>query len=261
MNGLALGALRWTAGPLLLAQARRVRRAALRLPEAAGAREGLCADDAVAGAGLRLFILGDSSAAGVGVATQDEALSGQLARRLVERCGRPVAWRLAARTGSALTDLPGLLQAHGGPADLALVVVGVNDVTGQTALRAWRAGLATLHHALLARTGARAVLYSGLPPMHRFPLLPQPLRLYLGGQARRLDAALAAFAQEAGAHHVPLPDLGDRTLIAEDGFHPSAAGVRLWVASLAEAAAQALGPTASSSPSLSTTRIDHVSPR
>jgi hypothetical protein len=33
---------------------------------------------------------------------------------------------------------------------------------------------------------------SGLPPMHRFPALPQPLRWYIGSRARDFDRALAA---------------------------------------------------------------------
>ena len=85
--------------PLLWWQGRRVRREALRLPEAAGPRAG------VAGQGrpLRLLLLGDSSAAGVGVADQSDALAG----RLVELLGADhrVHWRLEAATGDRLEDV------------------------------------------------------------------------------------------------------------------------------------------------------------
>lgn len=70
-------------GPLLLWQGRRVRATALRLPEAAGPRT-------AEGSALRLLIVGDSSAAGVGAAHQDEALAGRLAQALAARLGRPV---------------------------------------------------------------------------------------------------------------------------------------------------------------------------
>ena len=65
-------------GPVLLAQGHYVRRVTPRLPEPEGLRQG------VEGSGppLRLLILGDSSAAGVGVATQAEAAR---ARRRVSR--------------------------------------------------------------------------------------------------------------------------------------------------------------------------------
>jgi hypothetical protein len=59
-------------GPLLLAQGLYVRRKTPLLPEPPGARSGF------AGTGrlLRVLILGDSAAAGVGAASQLSALSG-----------------------------------------------------------------------------------------------------------------------------------------------------------------------------------------
>ena len=65
-------------GPLLLLQGRRVRRSVPRLPEPTGPRSGCVG----AGRSLRVLIAGDSAAAGVGSANQDQALSGQLIRCL-----------------------------------------------------------------------------------------------------------------------------------------------------------------------------------
>ncbi len=70
---MLLTAAKLALAPVLIVQGRRVRRLALRLPEAAGARA------AVAGSGarpLRLLIVGDSATAGVGVARQRDALAG-----------------------------------------------------------------------------------------------------------------------------------------------------------------------------------------
>ncbi|MGR3528415.1 MAG: SGNH/GDSL hydrolase family protein, partial [Sulfitobacter sp.] len=64
--------------PILLAQGFRVRARALRLSEADGPRFGQVGD----GPPLSILILGDSSAAGVGVGQQSQALSGQLIRLL-----------------------------------------------------------------------------------------------------------------------------------------------------------------------------------
>ena len=60
--------------PFLILQGRHVRRITPRLPEPDGARAG----QAGSGQPLRLLIVGDSAAAGVGVSTQQDALSGQL---------------------------------------------------------------------------------------------------------------------------------------------------------------------------------------
>ncbi len=80
--------------PVLLCQGRYVRRVTPKLPEAAGPRSGECG----AGAGLGLLVLGDSAAAGVGVATQEEALVGRMVAGLKDRFR--VTWRLEAETGA-----------------------------------------------------------------------------------------------------------------------------------------------------------------
>ena len=64
-------------GALMFIQGILVRRRAVELPEAKGPRAGIVGK----GKPLRLLVIGDSSAAGVGVNTQDEAIAGQLADR------------------------------------------------------------------------------------------------------------------------------------------------------------------------------------
>ena len=218
-------------GPLLLWQGARVRTAALRLPEAAGDRAGAVGE----GEPLRLLIVGDSAAAGVGIATQERALAGRLSREIAERAGRRVLWALAARTGATSHDARTLLESlapH--PVDVAVVAVGVNDVTDQIDRTTWGRRLNALHATIRLRFGARDVVYSGLPPVHRFPLLPQPLRWYLGTHARHLDSALEQWAAgRDDARYVPLPAMGD-DMIAEDGFHPGEGAVQGWAGVLAE---------------------------
>ena len=114
-------------GPLLLWQGRRVRATALRLPEAAGPRT-------AEGSALRLLIVGDSSAAGVGAAHQDEALAGRLAQALAARLGRPVGWQLVATSGhSSEQALAALAATELAPADVLVTALGVNDVVDRVA--------------------------------------------------------------------------------------------------------------------------------
>ena len=65
------------------------------------------------------------------------------------------------------------------------------------------------------------VVFAPLPPMHRFPLLPQPLRGIMGSDARRHDDAMSRWAATRGdVSHVPIAfELGAQHM-AEDGFHP-----------------------------------------
>lgn len=207
-------------GPLLYAQATRLRRTALELPEAAGERQG------VAGAGdpgLRLLIAGDSSAAGVGAATQEQALAGQLAAALAAAVGAAVRWQLVAQTGARSEDVLHLLM-HGGlqPADIGVVVVGVNDITKEVPLQHALRKRGEIAALLRQRAGVRHVLFPALPEMERFPSLPQPLAWYAGRHARRNNAAQAAWAaRQPGVSHVAMDGVLDPSLMADDGFHPA----------------------------------------
>jgi lysophospholipase L1-like esterase len=82
--------------------------------------------------------------------------------------------------------------------------------------------------------GAQRILMSALPPMHLFPALPQPLRAYLGAQARRYNVALQAFAAATeGCTWVTLDLSEDPAHMAQDGFHPGPSVYAAWAARLA----------------------------
>jgi lysophospholipase L1-like esterase len=74
---------------------------------------------------------------------------------------------------------------------------------------------------LRANAGVRHVVFAPLPPVHRFPLLPEPLRRVMGDDARRHDDALARWAatrRDVSHIHIAF-DLRPEAM-AEDGFHP-----------------------------------------
>lgn len=216
-------------GPLLLVQGRHVRRVTPRLPEPDGARTG------VAGQGrpLRLLIAGDSAAAGVGASRQDEALAGQLVAALAPRF--EVQWRLEARTGYTTADAHCHLLALPDEAfDVVVTSLGVNDLTGGVGLKRWLEQQAALVDLLRARFRARQVLLSALPPMQLFPALPQPLRWYLGAQAGRFNARLAAWAATRDdCRFVQSEFAPDPAAMATDGFHPGPRVYAQWAAELA----------------------------
>jgi lysophospholipase L1-like esterase len=245
LRGLLAFALALPVAPLLLWQARRVRQLALRLPEAAGERAGeqaptLSASSSSSGPPLRLLILGDSSAAGVGIAWQRDAFAGRLVAALADRLQRPVSWRLLARTGIDTREAIAMLDELAPERfDVAVVVLGVNDVTAPRLPSGWLADVRRLVTLLRRRHGLRIVMWSGLPPMHRFPLLPEPLRSVVGTHARSLDSALARWCAQPRRPrvlHVPMPAMGeDRASMAADGYHPGPAGVAVWAAAVAQA--------------------------
>ena len=213
--------------PLLVAQAVATRRRALKLPEAAGARQGRL--EGATGTLVRVLIAGDSSAAGVGVARQEDALAGHLVRSLRAHLGGTVEWTLRARSGLTTRGVHGLLLAEPPPAcDIAVVVSGVNDVVGQVRSGRALADRAALADGLLQAGLARHVVFAPLPPIHRFPLLPEPLRRVLGDDALRHDRDLAAWAAgRSDVSHVEIALELHAGVMATDGFHPGEAVYRI----------------------------------
>lgn len=177
--------------------------------------------------------MGDSSAAGVGAQSQDEALAGQLAKALGAH--HTVAWHLVASIGATTpTTLARLKTEVLPPADIALVVLGVNDVTRGGPRPSWLRCHARLRALLRARSGAQRLYICQVPPLGGFPLLPHPLRWLLGRRATRFDTALrAALAREPDTRYAPLPDMLDVRDMATDGFHPGPVIYAAWASELA----------------------------
>ena len=214
--------------PVFLMQGKWVRWVTPQLPEPEGAREGVWG----AGPDLRLMILGDSAAAGVGVASQAEALSGRLVAELGEFFR--VSWKLVAQSGHDSGEVLEMLQAEP-PAtfDVVVVSVGVNDVTGFTAIKRCRANLLAIANVLTARHHSRLILFSSLPPMHAFPALPQPLRWWLGERAKQLNALVYDLAQSHPCcRFVNIEFPFEPHYIAGDGFHPGQAAYAHWASQL-----------------------------
>jgi lysophospholipase L1-like esterase len=227
--------------PLLVAQALLARRSVTRLPEAAGPRSGAVGR----GPSLKLLVVGDSSAAGVGVRRQSQALAGPMAAYLAEGTGTRVHWRLVARTGVTTAQVLELLAAEGPMhADIAVIVTGVNDVVDQVPSHRAVAARDALANELRNRAGVHHVVFAPLPPVHQFPALPRPLRWVAGADARRHDRALAEWAAtRADVSHVDFGVQLNRGVMADDGFHPGAPVYRQCATLLARHIATDLWPS------------------
>jgi lysophospholipase L1-like esterase len=226
--------------PVLVAQALLTRARMPRLPEAAGARAG----EVGRGARLRLLILGDSSAAGVGVADQSQALAGFLPPVLSQKARARVIWQLVARSGLTSAQCLALLKSQPDlRADVAVVVLGVNDVVEQVPSQRAVAAREAIANRLRNAHGVAHVVFAPLPPVHHFPGLPQPLRWVAGADARRHDAAVGVWARTRDdVSHVPIELPLNRALMAPDGFHPGVQVYRICGTAIAEHIAQHVWP-------------------
>lgn len=225
-----LSAIRLILGPALLWQGAKVRRNILRMPEPQGPRVGRKGQ----GEPLSILLLGDSSVAGVGAETQHDALSGRLVQWLQDQ--HCVDWQVIATTGWTTEDaLDALGKTAPRQIDVAVLSLGVNDVTTETGISAWINTYATLIDTLRQDWQPRLMILSGLPPMGQFPSLPQPLRWYMGQQAKAHQRALfSRFAADPDFACLPLVFDLDVAAMAEDGFHPGPMVYDAWAQDVAE---------------------------
>ncbi|MEM7469805.1 MAG: SGNH/GDSL hydrolase family protein [Pseudomonadota bacterium] len=208
-------AVKFALFPYLVAQGAWLRRTALQLPEPLGPRRGVSGQ----GAPLRMLILGDSSAAGVGTSHQDQALSGNLQRLLSPQV--KLEWALDAKTGRTTRVMfKRLVKIPAAHYDIAVTALGVNDITRRASRENWLEDTELMWDLLRSKFGVRHIYVSGIPRLSDFPLLPPVLRWILGRQGQRYDAGLADLASaKQGVTHISA-DLGLHGLMSSDGFHP-----------------------------------------
>jgi lysophospholipase L1-like esterase len=199
-----------------------------------------------AGEPISVGVLGDSSAAGVGVYTPEQTPGALIAAALAEIAARPVQLTVVARTAARTSDLAEQIrQAADARPDLALVMVGANDVTHRvratTSVRLLAEGVRQL------RAAGAAVVVGTCPDLGTVEPIPHPLRWVARRASRRLAAAQTIAAVEAGARTVSVGSILGPEFAAQPGhmfspdrFHPSPAGYAAAAAIMLPSAASAL---------------------
>jgi lysophospholipase L1-like esterase len=230
----------WLLWPLLWLQGRHVRRITPRLPEPPGRRAGITGRGSL----VRLLVAGDSGAAGVGAPTQEQALCGQLVRRLSRH--HTVEWCVLAVNG---LDSPGLLKLlQNAPCarfDVVVLSMGANDATDLCAPLQWAQWQNRLAELIDVRFAPAMLVHSAVPPLHACLALPQPLRWFLGHWAMQMNQSLAGLLiDQAGRTMHWHPETTTTAGLAADGFHPSSEGYAVWADGLSRHILAAQAPAA-----------------
>jgi lysophospholipase L1-like esterase len=211
--------------PLLIIQVIWVKLTFLRLEEPKGARSGKCGE----GKRVKLLIIGDSAAAGVGVDEQKDALSGQLVHYLASN-NKAVDWRLIAKTGFTSVDLiEELTLLTEEPFDYVVISIGVNDVTHLTSASRWTVNIKIIIDLLNTKFGRPNIIITSVPPMQQFSSIPNPLRWLLGQRATYLNNLLANLTKDKEFYTLltfDFPFVAE--YLAKDGFHPSKLSYNIW---------------------------------
>jgi lysophospholipase L1-like esterase len=194
---------------------------------------------------IRLAILGDSSAAGYGALLAQDTPGARLALGISEAARRPVRVHNVAVIGAESKDLAEQVDELGSGDDLALIMIGANDVTERTKPAVAVVFLEAAVRRL--RAAGLEVLVGTCPDLGVIGPIAQPLRAYVGHASRRMARAQTVAVVRAGGRTVSLGDLlgpvfqANPALFAADRFHPSGAGYRAATDALLPSALDALG--------------------
>jgi lysophospholipase L1-like esterase len=192
------------------------------------------------GTSVRLAVLGDSGAAGLGADRPDQTMGAILATALAELSGRRVTLSNHAVVGAQTADLDEqITRAQWTRPHVAVIMIGANDITHlvprHLSARRLRAAVRRL------RESGTEVVVATCPDLGTVKPIPQPLRQVMRRRSRLLANAQRAATQAEGGRAVALgarlgPEFDARpdVMFAADRFHPSPEGYA--------AAAQAILP-------------------
>ncbi len=194
---------------------------------------------------LVYLVMGDSTAAGVG-GSYESGIAVSTARDLGKRFR--VRMTNVAVSGARVRDVlrDQLAAAEGLKPDFVLLSVGANDVTHLTRIGSMRADLRTIVQRLKAANPAVKIVLTGSPDMGSPPRIPRLLRGIASCRTRSVNRMFEAEVAQQRLTFAPIAaETGplfrsDRSLFAEDRFHPNDRGYATWLPVLNKAIEQAL---------------------
>ncbi|MGB7287147.1 MAG: SGNH/GDSL hydrolase family protein [Salaquimonas sp.] len=228
--------LSWLALPVYIWQGLAVRRNSLRLEPPAhsgwieaksnGARQKI--------EPIRILLIGDSSAAGVGVRRIEDSLGGQLPGVVSELTGKPVRLRIAGNNSATSSQIRDFVLPHlePEPYDFICLNIGTNDAKNWHRGNTFCKNFGSLLYALRTKFPSAKIVWSGIIDMQGIPALPSPLNKILGIRSRILNRNGKILCLERGAL---APDPEWQVIpenFAIDGFHASEKGYREWAENL-----------------------------
>jgi len=179
---------------------------------------------------IRMAMLGDSLAAGLGVDGPEQLPGAVLALGLAQDSGRPVQLDTFAMCGCTSRRLGGQVDTVLlNPPQVAVIMIGANDVTRR--IPPWESAKLLGDAVSRLRAAGATVIVGTCPDLGTIRSIPQPLRTLAHTSSLTLARLQREAVDRAGGLTVPLAQLlahdfltQPETLFSRDHYHPSSAG-------------------------------------
>ena len=179
----------------------------------------------------KLFVIGESTVAGLGARTHNEALAGQFALQLSKRIKRPVCWNVVGKNGvTARRTIDELLpQMPDVQFDYIFVGLGGNDVMKLSPPKKWRRDMIELLKLIREKHPDAPIFLSNCPMIIMSPVIPQPIKALLWKLSQMHNANIIEFTREMpGVYYYRQPAMVKLEGFFADGIHPSEQGYADW---------------------------------
>ncbi len=198
------------------------------LPDASGERIGKYGVGAQA---AKLFVIGESTVAGLGARTHELALAGQFAKQLSEHIGRPVEWKVIGKNGvTARRTIDELIpQLPDERFDYILIGIGGNDVMKLSSPRKWRRDMTELLGILRSKNTDAVIFITNCPMIIASPIMPFPIKPILWKLSQMHNENILEFTRGIDrVFYYQQPAQFRIEGFFADGMHPSEQGYADW---------------------------------
>lgn len=228
------GIISWLAAPIALYLGLRMRAATPRLLPPPGNKSGHIGNDTEPA--YNILVVGDSSAAGVGVEDINQSIGPQLGAILHRETGAAVSWRIAGANSAICENIrdhvvPNLERhryTH------IILCAATNDMKNYLTARRFKKGFGGLLYALHSKWPDAQIIWTPMLDMRTVPGLPPLLGRILQLRAEIINRRGRQLCRERHAIVAQQLQATDPAGFSVDGFHASAAGYHYWAELLAQ---------------------------
>jgi lysophospholipase L1-like esterase len=213
--------------PFLYLQGQYIRRKIGRIPDAGGETVGKFGAE---NESVKLLVLGESTAAGMGARTHETALAGQFSRFLGEKINKSVEWHVVGRSGITIKETIDELvpKIPDEKFDYILLALCGNEVLKLRSPISFRRDMTKLLSIMREKNPNATFFITNAPAVRLSPVLPNPIKFILGHLSALHDANAREFTAEMSKvfyFHQPTNVPKD---FWADGIHPSEKGYTAW---------------------------------
>lgn len=225
--------------PIMAYQGKKIRKSVPSLPEAEGTQGiSTCVSEKT----ISMIAIGESTIAGVGVATHEEGYTGTLAKELAERLGVNIEWRVYARNGYMVEQLTKkiLPKIEEKRADLIVIGTGGNDAFKLNTPKRFYQSILQLIDNLQVKFPNTPIVFTNVPPIKEFPAFTPLIKFTIGNLGEILGEELEkAVSKRQNVYFIAekitlnkwikkMNISADEKDFFSDGVHPSKLTYQTW---------------------------------